>query len=344
MKAIRIHGPKDARYEEVPMPVPGPDDVLIKVKAVGICATDVELFDGSMFYITSGMTKYPFIPGHEWSGEVVETGRNVTEFVPGQRVVGECSIGCRKCKLCLSGRYHLCRDRCDTGLLRQPGAMAEFISFPRFFLHDVEDLPFDASALIEPTGVAIHPVRSTHISPQDRVAVMGAGPIGLFCVQAAKAYGARQVVVVDKRDERLQAGLDVGADVAIDFRRGAVGEEVAEATGGAMIDVVIEAVGRSEVWPAIAAITAPSARVGMVGLFAGATCNVDFDPLVVNEISILGCLGSPGIWPEAISLHRRGLVRTERIITHRVPLPDFCEAIEISRSGKGGAIKVLLEP
>lgn len=344
MKAIRIHGPQDARYEDVPDPQPGPDEVLVKVKAVAICATDVELFDGVMFYLTSGLTKYPFIPGHEWSGEVVATGTNVNRFKPGDAVVGECSIGCRRCPRCLRGQYHLCPDRAETGLLKQPGGMAEYISFPQFFLHHVGDLPFADAAFIEPTGIAVNPARKTRITPADRVAVMGPGPIGLFAVQVAKAYGAAQVLIVGGREERLQAALDLGADVAIDYRTGDVARQVAAATGGAMVDVVIEAVGKNAVWPMIAAIVAPGARVAMTGLFAGERCDVDFDPLVVNEVSIFGSLGAPGMWPECIDLHRRGLVRAERLITHRLPLAEFAAAIEISRHRRDGAIKVLLEP
>lgn len=344
MKAIRIHGPKDARYEEVPTPKPGPDDVLIKVKAVAICATDVELYDGVMFYITSGLTKYPFIPGHEWSGEVVEKGANVTGFEIGDAVVGECSIGCRKCKRCQSGNYHLCQDRSETGLLKQQGGMAEYISYPQFFLHKIGDLPYDDAAFIEPTGIAVNPARKTRITPADRVAVMGPGPIGLFAVQVAKAYGARQVLLVGGREERLQAGLDLGADVAVSYTKGDVADQVAAATDGEMVDVVIEAVGRKSVWPMIASIVAPGARVAMTGLFAGELCDVDFDPLVVQEVSIFGCLGAPGMWPECISLHKNGLVRAERIITHRLPLSEFTEAIEISRGRRAGAIKVLLNP
>ena len=111
-----------------------------------------------------------------------------------------------------------------------------------------------------------------------------------------------------------------------------------------MVDVVIEAVGRKEVWPAIASILAPRARVAMTGLFAGAVCDVDFDPLVVGEVSILGCLGGPNLWPEAIALHASGKVRTDPIITHRLPLSDFTRAIDISRNRIDDAIKVLVEP
>lgn len=344
MKAIRIHGPRDARYEEIPDPEPGPDDVLIKVKSVAICGTDIELFDGTMFYIKSGMTKYPFIPGHEWSGEVVEPGSNVTAFRPGDAVVGECSIGCRKCKKCQGGNYHLCADRRETGLIGQPGGMAQFISYPQHFLHKVDGLSYEQAAFIEPTGVAVNPAHKTRITPADRVAVVGPGPIGLFAVQIARAYGAKQVVLVGGSDSRLLAGLDLGADAVADYRKGHVGDQVREATCGEMADVVIEAVGRKSVWPMISSIVAPMARVAMTGLFAGEICDVDFDPLVVREITVFGCLGAPGMWPECISLHQRGLVRTDRIITHRMALEDFAEAVEISRTRRDGAIKVVLTP
>jgi L-iditol 2-dehydrogenase len=259
---------------------------------------------------------------------VVETGANVTGFAIGDRVVGECSIGCRKCKRCQSGNYHLCQDRSETGLLKQQGGMAEYISYPQFFLHKIGDLPYDDAAFIEPTGIALNPARKTRITPADRVAVMGPGPIGLFAVQVAKAYGARHL----------------GADVAVSYIKGDVAGQVAAATDGGMVDVVIEAVGKKSVWPMIASIVAPGARVAMTGLFAGDLCDVDFDPLVVQEISIFGCLGAPGMWPECISLHKKGLVRAERIITHRLPLSEFAEAIEISRGRVSGAIKVLLTP
>jgi L-iditol 2-dehydrogenase len=344
MKAIRIHGPKDARYEDIPTPKPGPDDVLIKVKAVAICGTDVELFEGTMFYITSGLTKYPFIPGHEWSGEVVETGSNVTAFLPGDAVVGECSIGCRKCKRCQRGAYHLCANRSETGLLKQPGGMAEYICYPQHTLHKVDGLSYEQAAFIEPTGIAVNPAHKTSITPADRVAIVGPGPIGLFAVQVAKAYGAKQVVLVGGSDSRLQTGLALGADAVADYRNGDVAAQVREVTGGEMVDVVIEAVGRKSVWPMIASLVAPGARVAMTGLFAGEICDVNFDPLVVQEISVLGCLGAPGMWPECISLHQRGLVRTDRIVTHRMPLADFAEAVEISRTRRDGAIKFVLNP
>ncbi len=343
MKAVRIHGPKDARFEEVPTPHPGPDDVLVRVRAAAICATDVELFEGTMYYLRMGMTHYPFIPGHEWSGEVVQLGERVRRFSVGDRVVGECSIGCRHCRFCLSGRYHLCADRSETGLLKQPGAMAEFISFPQYFLHKVGDLSLENAAFVEPTGVAISAVRKARVTPADRVAVIGAGPIGLFAIQVAKAYGAKQIIAVDLIESRLKAATHLGADVAVNIGDGDPVAQISDATQGEMVDAVIEAVGKKEVWPLIASIVAPSGRVAITGLFAGETCAVDFDPLVTNDISVMGSLGGPNVWPEAISLHQRGLVSAERMITHRLPLSAFSQAMEIARGRQNGAIKVLFE-
>lgn len=344
MKAIRVHGVKDVRFEDVPQPVPGPDDVLIRVRAAGLCGTDLEVYDGTMFYITSGMTSLPFIPGHEWSGEVVELGPNVTGFEVGDRVTGECSVGCRSCLHCVRGWYNQCQFRTETGLLNRDGGFAEYISFPMQFLHRCNRMEFDEAAFIEPTGIALYATKLAGVTPADYVAVMGPGPIGLFAVQTAKAYGARKVILVGTRESRLEVGRSLGADVTVNVNEEPLVEKVAEATDGHMVDVVLEAAGKPGVWDDIASIVAPRARIAMTGLFAGQKCSVDFDPLVINNITILGCLGGPGIWPEAIDLHERGKVTAAPLITHRLPLSEFAQGIEIMRNRTDNAIKVVLEP
>lgn len=344
MKAIRVYGPKEVRYEDVPMPQVGCDDVLVKVRAAGLCGTDLEVYDGTMFYITSGLTKLPFIPGHEWSGEVAELGSNVNEFEIGDRVTGECSVGCRSCSYCIRGWYNQCQARSETGLLNRDGGFAEYISFPKYFLHKCNKMEFAESAFIEPTGIALYPTKLTNLGPEDYVAVMGPGPIGLFAVQTAKAYGARKVVLVGTREDRLAVGQKLGADVTVNIRNENLIEKVTEATNGHMVDVVIEAVGKPSVWDDIASIIAPRARIAMTGLFAGEKCAVDFDPLVINNITILGVLGGPSVWDEAIDLHERGIITAKPLITHHLPLSKFSEGIEIMRNRTDNAIKVVLEP
>ena len=344
MKAIRVYGPKDARYEDVPEPQAGPDEVLIRVRAAALCGTDLEFYDGTMFYITSSMTQLPLIPGHEWAGEVVGVGSNVHEFIPGDRVTGECTVSCRSCADCIRGWYNQCQYRTETGLLNRDGGFAEYIVFPKHFLHKCNRMNFDEAAFIEPTGVALYPTKLASVCPQDYVAVMGPGPIGLFAVQTAKAYGARKVILVGTRDDRLEIGRRVGADVTVNVRNQDLIEKVREATDGHMVDVVIEAAGKAAVWNDIVSILAPRARIAMTGLFAGQKCTVDFDPLVINNIKILGSLGGPSVWDEAIHLHESGRVTAKPIITHRLPLKDFVQGIEMMRHRTDNAVKVVLTP
>lgn len=344
MKAIRVYGPKDVRYEDVPMPDLGPDDVLIRVCAACLCGTDLEVYDGAMFYITSGMTTLPFIPGHEWSGEVVELGTDVREFVKGDRVTGECSVGCRACSNCIRGWYNQCQFRTETGLLNRNGGFAEYIAFPKYFLHKCNRMEYEEAAFIEPVGVALYATKQARTCPEDYVAVMGPGPIGLFAVQTARAYGAHKVILVGTRAERLAVGRCLGADVTVNVRTEKLVDKVRAATGGHMIDVVIEAAGKASVWDDIVAVIAPRARVAMTGLFAGQKCSVDFDPLVINNITILGSLGGPNVWDEAIDLFERGKMTAKPLITHRLPLQDFVRGIEIMRNRTDNAIKVVLEP
>lgn len=344
MRAVRIYGKGDARYEDVPMPSVGPNDVLVRIRAVGICGTDLELVDGTMFYLTSGMGKLPLIPGHEWSGDVVDVGSGVTEFRVGDKVTGECTVGCHSCAFCLRGWYSQCPNRTETGVLNRDGGFAEYISFPRFFLHKCNAMKYDEAAFIEPTGIALYPTKTLRVCPEDYVAIVGPGPIGLFAVQTARAYGARRIVLIGTNDARLEMGRKLGADVTVNVRSEDLVDKVRAATDGHMIDAAIEAVGKPSSWSVLSSVLAPRARVALTGLFAGKKCDVDFDQLVVNNITLYGSLGSPNVWDEAISLHERGLVTAAPLITHRLHLSSFAEGLEIARTRRDNAIKVVLEP
>ncbi len=340
MKAIRYYGPGDCRLEEIDTPEPGPEEVLVKVKAVGICATDVEIYDGVMFFFTSGRSRTPITPGHEWSGEVVSLGAEVTGFKPGDRVCGECSIGCRQCDFCKKGLYNLCPDRTETGILNRDGAFAEYIAFPFHYLHQCNDLSFEQACCIEPIGVAVYAVKRSRVSPEDIVVVFGVGPIGLFIVQVARAYGAGKVIAIDLIDDRCELALSQGADAAINPSREDAVQCLAELTHGRMADVVFESSGKAAALESIPALLAPGGRVGVVGLTGGERVNLDFDPLVVNNITLRGTVGGPNCWNEAIDLVGRGQVVPA--ITHRLPLSQFTKAITLTKTKQDGAVKVIL--
>src|SRR5689334_2991642 len=236
MHAIEFHGGERLELVERPDPVPGEGELLIAPSAVGICGTDIEIFEGSLAYFRMGIASYPIVPGHEWTGTVVEVGRGVAGFAPGDRVVGEVAIGCGVCVRCRAGRMHLCARRTETGIVHMDGAMASLLTFPAAYAHRVD---FEGAALVEPTSVALHAVRRGDVAGK-RVLVVGAGPIGLLVAQCARAEGAASVVIADRREDRLTLAAALG--IPRFDERGAYDDPVAAAVAAAVqdrIDVVV---------------------------------------------------------------------------------------------------------
>ncbi|MCX5516706.1 hypothetical protein C3941_17645 [Kaistia algarum] len=344
MRAVVINGPKRVAIEEFPDVSPAPGQVSIRVLATGICGTDVEIFDGTMPYFTSGMAHYPVVPGHEWVGEVLACGDGVEGFAAGDRVVGECSVGCMHCAVCLSGRYHQCPNRTETGILGRRGGFAERIEFPALFLHRIsKSVPLQAAALIEPAAVAFNGVRLAAVSPRDDVAIFGDGPIGLLLLMMARAFGARRVSVVGATPHRLALAERLGADAAIDVADGRVAERLAEIGDGRRPGVVIEATGNPAAVNAAIAAIAPGGRLILQGLFAGRKADgIDLDRIVTSDIEIRGALGSPGIWPDVIALVETGRVDPGALVTERLKLSEFERGIGLVTSRS--AVKVVVEP
>ena len=362
MRAIEFHGDERLELVERPDPTPAEGELLIAPTAVGICGTDVEIFDGSLAYFRMGLARYPIVPGHEWTGTVVETGKGVTGFSAGDRVVGEVAIGCGVCERCRAGRRHLCARRTETGIVHMDGGMASRMVFPAAFAHRVELEP-RAGALVEPTSVALHAVRRGRVAGQ-RVLVVGAGPIGLLVAQCARAEGAAEVVVTDTREDRLTLAAALG------FPRAAMpgGEEVHDdehaghghAVGGAWgdttaIEAALAAVGEKDLidvavlcagGPAAIAsafgAVRPGGTVVALGLSGKPTIPFDFDGLVVRDVDLIGVLGSVGFWPDAIALIASGQVETEPLVTGSYPLERTRDALE--QLVKPGTLKVLIAP
>ncbi len=344
MKALRIYGGGDARYEDLPDPRVGPDEVLIRVRAAAVCGTDLEIYQGTMFYFTSGMAGYPIIPGHEWSGEVLEVGESVTGFHPGDEVVGECTISCGHCEFCRLGWYNQCTDRRETGILNLDGGFADRMRFPAAFLHRFENLSFEEASLCETTAISVYAVGLVETCPADQVAILGPGPIGLQAMQAAKARGARKVVVVGGRPSRQQIALQLGADAVIDPRKHDLDEEVRKVTDGRKFDVVIECTGNPAVTRDLMKLVRPRGRIAMVGLFGSRMGEIDLDALVVNNITIKGSLGSPNVWDEALRLMANGSIQTRPLISVQLPLARAPDVFQMMEERRSDLIKAVLLP
>ena len=326
MRAIEFHGGERLELVERPDPTPGDGELLIAPTAVGICGTDVEIFEGSLAYFRMGIAQYPIVPGHEWTGEVVDVGRGVTGFSPGDRVVGEVAIGCGVCVRCRAGRMHLCARRTETGIVHMDGAMASRLVFParptRTGSTSTARRWSSRRAWRCTRCVAGTSVASTCWSS-------ARGRSACWSAQCARAEGASSVVITDRREDRLEIAAGLGIPRAESFEDDRIDVAVLCAGGPGAIAFAFDAV-------------RPGGTVVALGLSGKETIPFDFDGLVVRDIDLIGVLGSVGYWEGAIALIADGQVKAEPLITRRFPLEKTRDALEALVAP--GSLKVVIEP
>jgi L-iditol 2-dehydrogenase len=321
MKALRFLAPDTASVDEIEQPRIAADEVLVAARSVGICHSDIELLEGR--YIIP--FRYPITPGHEWAGEIVETGSAVTGFAPGDRVVGECVIGADHFGFTISG------------------AAAEYFVAKPAWLHKLPDsLSFTDGALVEPFSCGYHALmRAGNVNASDTVVVFGAGPIGLGVTAGAAALGAR-TITVEPAPSRAKAAEALGAEATIDPATGPVAEQVRALTGGHGGTVVVEATGRPSVMADALEAAAHRARIAYVGIDVGASAPAKLGLIQSKELRITGVIGSPGVWPETLRFLARSGLDLSHLVTARFPIEDAEAAIAASRDTAEN-IKVHLE-
>ncbi len=314
MKALIFEAPHQATVAEIPDPEIGPDEVLVKSHAVGICHSDFELYEGRYIIPVS----YPIVPGHEWCGEVVEVGSAVQGLRAGDRVVGECVVG-------PEGRDHFG--------FSIDGADAEYFKAKGEWLHKLpQELSFTEGALVEPFSVAYNAtVLAGGVDPADVVAVLGGGPIGLLCVMAAAANNAT-VVLLEPQQARRQTGLRLGAHAALDPTAADVAEGVAEHTAGRGFDVVIEASGAPAAMAQALELAGQEARIVYVGIDVGAVVPAQLGLIQSKALRMRGLIGSVGLWPRTIRFLASGAVDASSIVTATYPLDRALDALEAARN------------
>jgi L-iditol 2-dehydrogenase len=313
MKALVFEAPERPVVANLEPPEIGAEEVLVRSRAVGICHSDFELLDGK--YIIP--VRYPIIPGHEWSGEVVEVGREVEGLRPGDAVVGECVVG-------PDGRDHFG--------FSIDGADAELFKARAEWLHKLpEGMSHTTGALVEPFSVAYNAVLAAGgMDPSDSVAVVGGGPIGLLAVLAASATNAR-VVLVEPQEHRRDMALNMGAQAALDPAASDFADAVAEATQGRGFDVVIEAAGAPRAMASALEIAGQSARLVYVGIDIGGSAPAQLGLIQSKDLRIRGVIGSPNIWPKTIRFLASGVVDPTSIVSATFPLESALDALQAAR-------------
>ena len=324
MKALVFEAPERATVVDLDPPAIGPDEVLVRSHAVGICHSDFELFAGRYIIPVS----YPIIPGHEWAGEVVEVGGAVSGLKPGDRVVGECVVG-------PGGRDHF-------GFSIN-GANAEYFRARAEWLHVLPDeLSYTAGALVEPFSVAYNAIHSAgRVDPSDHVVVIGGGAIGLLCVAAAAAHNAT-VTLVEPQPSRRALALDLGARDGLDPTAHDFDQAVAACTGGRGFDVVLEAAGAPAAMASALELAGQQARLVFIGIDIGSSAPAKLGLIQSKELRIQGIIGSAGLWPATIRFLARGVVDPSVIVTSRFPLASALDALQAAQDTANN-VKVHIE-
>lgn len=341
MKAVVLHKARDLRLEDVPIPKYGPDDVLVKIKSVGICGSDVHYWRTGA--IGDFVVEAPMILGHEVAGVVAEVGANVKTLQVGDRVALEPGVPCRRCEACKTGRYNLCPDVQFFATPPVDGVLSDFAVSPADFAYKIPDsLSLDAAALIEPLSVGIHACRRGNLTAGQSVFIAGAGPIGLTSLAAAKAFGATDIFISDVRPHRLEVARKMGATHAFDAREDAVAI-VKEATNGRGVDLAIECAGAEPALVSCLKTAKSGGTIVVVGLGDNSNYTLPLVELAVKELDLKGIFRYAYTYPAAINLLASGAVDVEAMITHRFSLEEMLTGFEYAEKGTDGAVKVMVD-
>ena len=353
MPAVMCHGPEDYRLEERPVPTPGPEEVVIKVKSTGVCASDIKCYSGAALFWGDkdrvGYCQPPVTPGHEFVGEVVALGEGAGEKYGlnlGDHAISEQITPCWNCRYCKRGQYWMCQEHEIYGFRQKAfGSWAEYMLFPANALNYKvpKSIPLHHAVFIEPLACSIHAVERGEIQYQDTVVIAGCGPLGLGMVAAAKMKGPERIIALDLSDERLEVAKRCGADLGINPRTTDAIEKVRDLTEGYGCDVYIEATG----YPA--AVEQGLHMIRKLGTFV--EFSVMREPVTVDwtiigdskELNVHGSHLGPYCYPVAIRMLEEGRLPMDEIVTHRMPLEDFQKGIDLVASGET-SVKVTLEP
>ncbi len=311
---------------EMPDPRIKPDEVLLKSKRVGICRSDFDLMQGE--YILP--LHWPIIPGHEYVGEIVEMGDQVTGYEIGDRVVGECAVGCGTCDLCTSGFVNVCPTGDHFGFTID-GAMAEYVKVRADWLHKLPDnLSNTEGAMIEPFTVGYFTIKNIGgVHAGDTVAVFGAGMIGLTTLITAHGMGAR-TIVVDNKKKRLDLAKELGADDIVNTAEVDLVEGIMDLTNGQGVDVTCEAVGADPLMQKLFDVTASAGRVSITGINFNDNLQVPLHKIQAKGLTVKGNIGSPFVWRESLRFLSELKPPLEKLNTHEYPLEKAKEAFDMA--------------
>ena len=331
MKAITVLGQNDIVMRDTPIRELEPDECLCRVVYTGVCGTDLAIYSGDTTLITSGQIKYPVRIGHEWSGYVEKVGSAVTDFKPGDRVVSETAVACRKCEACAKGDYAECKGTRSVGTINAwDGCYAEYMIFPQCHLYHLPDeISYKQGAMIEPLQIAYAGMRKCKITEEkNTVAVIGTGPIGMCCIALAKAMGAKKIIMIGRTDFKLDIAKKLGATDVINIRN---------------VDAVAETSGANTTVQQSIDIAAKRGLCVMLGFYETKLDDVDFSDAIFKELTIRGIMGEWKLVPEIIDFILKSGLSTMDMVTREIELDDCLDYFHNFRETHKVDIKTLVK-
>lgn len=345
-----MHGVGDVRMERRPVPKPAPNEVLVRVRGVGICGSDVHYFAHG--HIGDFVVKEPLILGHESAGVVEAVGGEAKEFAPGDRVTIEPGYTCGECFHCKTGHYNLCPHVVFMATPPVDGAFCEYVAWPEDFVFGLPDgMSFEEGAMMEPLSVGLWAVKRGEVEPGDSVAIFGCGPIGLLTLQAARAAGATTLIAVDIQERRLQHARRLGATHVVNDHHGNAVDYMREVASGLRgfgpdyggVDVAFETAGAVAATRNALAVVRPGGVAVLVGLPPESMVEIDLVAASSKEIDIRGQFRYANRYPPAIALTSEGRIDVASLVTHHFPLEEVAEALRFSEEHKAESLKVMVD-
>jgi len=335
MRQLVLNAPFDMRLCEVDMPERSPEDVLLRVRAAGICGSDVHAYRGHQPFLT-----YPRILGHELGCEIAEIETGDHGFNVGDAVVVEPYMGCGRCYPCMIGRYNCC-SRLQVMGVHADGGMRDYFAVPVKYLHKApEGSSFEELAMVETTAVGAHGVKRARVEAGEIVAIVGAGPIGIGAMQYAKSLGAR-TIVIDIAPQSLEKAKSLGADDVIDSSSSDPVEELMKLTSGFGAHAVVECVGKPVTIEMTVNLVAPAGRIAIVGV---GDQKVSFPQQVFNkkEIDYFGVRNARDMFPEIIALMQEGAISMAPLVTQRFNIDEGVEAFKFVHENQQDVRKAVI--
>lgn len=345
-KAAVMYGVDDIRVEDIPMPSDmGDDDVLIRVMSVGVCGSDVHFYKegkiGAMAVVP------PHTLGHECAGEIVEVGANVKHLKVGDRVAVEPGKPCGKCEFCQKGKYNLCPDMIFMSAPHpkklDEGAFVEYSVRPAGFCFKIpEHVTYDEGAMAEPLSVALQALKRGRVTAGQTMAILGCGPIAFSILLAAKAYGVSEIYMTDVVDYRIDKAAELGAAKAYNVAKDDYINEIIKETNGRGVDVVIDTTANDKAYESMTDIVMRGGVIVLVGMRSDEMAQLNVGAIIDKELDVTSVFRYDNVYQKAVNLIASGMVDMNKLITHKKPLEEVVEALEIAAQRKDNCIKVVV--